>query len=269
MPLTFLSHQAVVLPLKIAAPRATSGTALVIGSMAPDVEYLLHGYPTSLISHTWLGQLTFCLPVSLVLFLVVTRVIAEPAAANAPEWGQLRLQDYALLRQQPASALHWGTVAASALLGSASHVILDEADVVIGGAPYHALDASVGWILANLAFWAVLAAITIGLMRYIGRHRLLQRWAAQRSATVVDSSRARPRGPRNPRAFWSWGGLCAAAGAAYGVQYRLPGFHLNEPATWVHVWLCTVSASFTGLVLGSAVWHIARARGVHLIENQS
>ena len=54
----------------MAAPRATSGTALVIGSMAPDVEYFLNGYPTSTVSHTWLGQLTFCLPVTLVLFLI-------------------------------------------------------------------------------------------------------------------------------------------------------------------------------------------------------
>src|SRR5690349_25113242 len=101
MPLTFLSHQAVVLPLKIAAPRAVSGTALVLGSMAPDVEYFLRGYPTATVSHTWLGQLTFCLPVTLLLFWIVTRVIAEPAAAHAPELGDLRLQDYALIARQP------------------------------------------------------------------------------------------------------------------------------------------------------------------------
>ena len=39
MPLTFLSHQAVVLPLKLRAPRSVSGTAPVLGSVAPDVEY--------------------------------------------------------------------------------------------------------------------------------------------------------------------------------------------------------------------------------------
>ena len=59
MPLTYLSHQSVVLPLKIAAPRAVSGTALVLGSMAPDVEYYLKGYATGGVSHTWPAQLTF------------------------------------------------------------------------------------------------------------------------------------------------------------------------------------------------------------------
>ena len=269
MPLTFLSHQAVVLPLKVAAPRAMSGTALVIGSMAPDVEYFLRGYPTSLISHTWMGQLTFCLPVTLALFFVATRLIAEPASANAPRWGQLRLEEYALLRQQPSSARHWGIVSASALTGSSSHVLLDETDVLVGGAPYHALDASPGWILANLGFWVVLAAITIWIMTYIGRHGLLRRWAAARSPLGADAGRPHARGPRRAAAFWGWVGLCAAAGAAYGVQYRLPGFHLNETATWVHVWLCTVSASFGGLVVASVVWHIARARRVHLIRNQT
>ena len=269
MPLTFLSHQAVVLPLKIAAPRATSGTALVIGSMAPDVEYFLRGYPTSTVSHTWMGQLTFCLPVSLVLFWVMTRLIAEPAAANAPDWGQLHLEDYALLRRQPTSVLHWGIVVASALIGSASHVLLDEVDVVIGGTPYHALGASLSWILANVAFWSVLAAITIAVMRYIGRHRLLRRWAAARPGVRSSPIDANARGPRSVAVFWGWLGLCAAAGAAYGIGYRLPGFHLDEPATWIHIWLCTVSAAFTGLVLASTVWHIARSRRVHLIGNQS
>ena len=269
MPLTFLSHQAAVLPLKIAAPRATSGTALVIGSMAPDVEYLLRGYPTSVISHTWTGQLTFCLPVSIVLFLIVTRLVAEPAAANAPDWGQLRLEDYALLRQQPSSVLHWGIVALSALAGSASHVLLDAADVIIGGAPYHALNASLAWVLANVGFWGVLAAITIGIMRYIGRHRLLRRGAAQRTTAGTQAARIRPAGPRCAGAFWGWVALCSAVGAAYGVRYRLPGFDLHQMATWIHIWLCTVSASFTGLVLASAMWHIARHRRVHPIGNPS
>jgi len=43
MPFTFLSHQAPVLPLKIAAPRWFDGTALVLGSMAPDLFFVTHG----------------------------------------------------------------------------------------------------------------------------------------------------------------------------------------------------------------------------------
>ena len=281
MPLTFLSHQAVVLPLKIAAPRAMSGTALVLGSMAPDVEYFLRGYPTSTIGHTWPGQLIFCLPVSVGLYWLMTRVIAEPAAAHAPEAGDLHLPDYALLRQQPVSARHWLIVAVSALLGSASHVVLDRISDGWGGLPYHALAASRTWIAVNLMLWIVLAAITLFFMRYIGRHGLLQRWVAERSgdASSLDESRlegrriARPaREPNGSsiriRAFWGWVFSCMVTGAMLGAYYRRPGFYLNQHGTWVHIWLCAVSGAFIGLVLASAAWHGARWRSVQLRGNQ-
>lgn len=281
MPLTFLAHQAVVLPLKIGAPRATSGTALVLGSMAPDVEYLLRGYPTATVSHTWVGQLTFALPVTLALFWVVTRVIAEPAAVHAPEGGDLHLPDYALIRQQPMSGRHWLIVAMSALVGSASHVALDRVSDGWGGMPYHALAASRTWIAVNVGLWIVLAGITLFLMRHIGRHGLLQRWAAERSANAlpVDDSRATRRRaarpadgatgtPRNVGAFWGWVFLCTLTGGILGAYYRRPGFFLHEPGTWVHIWLCSVSGAFVGLVLAGAAWHAARSRSVQLRGNQ-
>lgn len=40
MPGTLLSHQAIVLPLKLRWPARFSGLALVIGSMAPDFEFI-------------------------------------------------------------------------------------------------------------------------------------------------------------------------------------------------------------------------------------
>ena len=280
MPLTFLSHQAVVLPLKIGAPRATSGTALVLGSMAPDVEYLLRGYPTSTIGHTWVGQLTFCLPVTIALFWVVTRLIAEPAAANAPEGGDLHLPDYALLRQQPVSGRHWLIVAVSALVGSASHVVLDRITDGWAGMPYHALAAGRTWIAVNVGLWILLAAITLLFMRHIGRRGLLRSWVAERSgdASPLDHIRmmsrraAQPTGnaagsSRSRVAFWGWVLFCMVMGAILGAYHRHPGFHLNEHGTWVHIWLCAVSGAFIGLVLASAAWHGARWRSVQLRRN--
>ena len=274
--MTFLSHQAVVLPLKIAAPRWTSGTALVVGSMAPDVEYFLRGYPTSLISHTRLGQLTFCLPVTLVLYWLITRVIAEPAAAHAPESGELRLREYALLRRQPAGPGHWAIVATSAVIGSSSHVALDRLIAAAGGMPYHALMASRSWILVNVALWIGLAAVTLLLMRYIGRNGLLRRWtddrwkANSRKGGVEPSERrgeaavATPARQSTPGAFWGWVAAGMLTGAALGASHRRPGFHLDEFATWVHIWLCSISGAFVALVLVSAAWHVTRGRAVHL-----
>ena len=274
MPLTFLCHQAVVLPLKIGAPRATSGTALVLGSMAPDVEYVLRGYPATVVSHTWVGQLTFCLPVTLALFWLVTTLIAEPAAANAPDIGELHLEDYALVRHQPSGAMHWAIVALSALAGSVSHLLLDGMDVAVGGIPYHALTASGVWIAVNVVFWVALAAITLALMRHIGRHRLMRRWTADRMVAGSGTADAAPRtglpelairstGPRNAGAFWGVVGLGIAMGAVLGAVFRRPGFHLHEHGTWVHIWLTSVAGGFIGLVLASAGWHVARARLIH------
>ena len=260
MPLTFLSHQAVVLPLKIATPRAVSGTALVLGSMAPDVEYFLRAYPTATLSHTWVGQLTFCLPVTLVLFWLVTRVIAEPAAAHAPDWGELQLADYALIARQPSGIGHWAIVMVSAVIGSASHLLLDGAERAAGGVPYHALSASAFWVMVNVALWIVLAAATLRMLLYIGRRHLLRRWIRDRSGRQ-SANAARPDLHRgSPGLFWGWVAFSAVVGAGLGIIFRRPGFFLHQGATWVHIWLCSMSGAFVGLVLASAKWHIARVR---------
>ena len=281
MPLTVLSHQAVVLPLKIGAPRATSGTALVLGSMAPDVEYLLRGYPSSTVSHSWLGQLTFCLPVTLALFWVVTRVMAEPVAAHLPDAGDFHLRDYALLRQQPVSGRHWVIVAISALIGSSSHVVLDRILASSGGMYYHSLKATPALIAVNVAVWILLAAITLLLMRHIGTRGLLRRWVAERfgeAPRIDDNGGANPRAPgplaqhldapRSLRAFWGWVLVCMVTGGILGAYVRRPGFFLHQPATWLHIWLCAVSGAFVGLLLASAAWHGARWRSVQLRGNQ-
>ncbi len=278
MPMTFLSHQAVVLPLKVGAPRWFSGTALVLGSMAPDVEYHLRGYPSTTVSHTWPGQFTFCLPVTLILFLLVTRVIAEPVAANAPEVLGLRVRDYARLRDQPATVAHWTRIVTSALIGSASHVALDEVTDRLGSRPYHALDATPVLIAINLLAWVALGLVTLAIMRYIGRGGLLRRWAMDRAG------RSEPGGePSRPRlslrlraetwpvprgAFWLWTLFGLTIGGALGALYRRPGFHLNIHATWVHIWLSTISGGFVGLLIASIAWHVRRTRLAQLRGGQ-
>jgi len=278
MPMTFLSHQAVVLPLKIRAPGVTSGTALMLGSIAPDVEYFIRGYPTSGVGHTWPGQITFCLPVTLALFWVVTRVIAEPVAAHLPPGGELRLREYALIRRQPGTLRHWMIVAVSALAGSSSHVVLDMLTDGWGDVPYHDLSATPAWIAVNIGLWIVLAGVTLLLMRYIGRHGLLRRWAAQRSGegvtggigghAPIDRPRIEYGESGNVGVFWGWVLLCTVGGAIYGARTRLPGFHMNEHATWVHIWLVSVASAFVGLVLASLAWYGTRSRQVQLRGGQ-
>lgn len=280
MPFTFLSHQAVVLPLKLRAPRAVSGTALVLGSIAPDVEYFLRTYPTGTVGHTWIGQLTFCLPVTLVLYWIVTRIVARPLAVHLPDGGDLRLSEYALLREQPAGARQWLTVATSAIIGSVSHVVLDK---LSGGwssraathfgswLPYSALGSDAAWVAFKLSTWFVLAAVTLLIMQHIGRHMLIRRWVVERgvasgspapsawrttvAAAADTGDREQRAGRRRPGMFWGMIWAAWLAGGLLGASYRRSGFFLDQPATWVHIGLCATSGAFVGLVLASIAWN--------------
>jgi hypothetical protein len=292
MPLTFLSHQAVVLPIKIRAPQRSSGTALVLGSISPDVEYFLNGYPIGTVGHTWTGLFTFCVPVTLALYWVVTRIIAEPLAAHLPEGGEFHLRDYALVRRQPTEPRYWGIVALSALVGATSHVVLDR---LSGGwsstaathfgswIPYDTLPSNEAWAIAKITSWVVLGAASLLMLRSIGRRRLVRQWVADREGRQDDRGMEQPaaghpreranvpasfvssrtRGWRST-GFWLWICLGGLAGAILGALHRRRGYFMHEPATWIHIWLCSVSGAFIGLVLASIAWHATRSRSVQL-----
>jgi hypothetical protein len=127
LPLTFLAHQAPVLPLKIAAPRWFDGTALVIGSMAPDLSFVLHGTAWYVDAHQLVAQLYFCLPLTLALTWIIKRVIAQPLASILSNDGAFRLRDYGRLAswRPPMTLAGWLVLMSSALIGSYSHLVLD------------------------------------------------------------------------------------------------------------------------------------------------
>ena len=274
MPLTFLSHQAVVLPLKLGVPRAVSGTALVLGSMAPDVEYYVRGIPAATLGgHGWPGQLTHCLPVTLALYWIVTRVIAVPLALHLPSGGSFRLRDYALIRHAASSPAEWLTVAMSALVGSTSHVILDRAT---GGwsttdyaqrqswIPAGIIPSDRGWAIIQVVLWIALAFATLAMLRHIGRRGLLRAWASRRGAPAA------PRLPDSARPVAFWGVICGAGlvATAWGAAFPRPDYHLHEAATWVQIGLRTLSCMFVALVIVSAAWHLG-ARSRHSTPGES
>jgi len=166
MPLTFLSHQAPILPLKIAAPRWFDGTALVIGSMAPDLVFALHGTDWYVDAHTITAQFWFCLPLTLVLTWVVKRVIAGPLAAHLPNLGAFHLKDYGRLSawRPPRDVVGWLVLIASALLGSFSHLALDS------------FTHGFGWVVQNVAALQAIAFVLPATLsgRPVYVHDLLQ-----------------------------------------------------------------------------------------------
>ena len=233
MPFTFLAHQAPVLPLKLWRPRWFSGAALAIGSMAPDFDKFLDGPDASRYGHTLAGQVVYCLPLSLVIYWLLTRIAAPPLARFLPDLGALHLRDYAASLATVRPRHEWLLVATSVLVGSASHVAFDgftHADprvvalfpflgpraVAIGGRSYSLL--TVLQVVATVAG----AAFTLGLMRAIGRKRRVLAWSNLDPASVP------ARAERSPAAIRYWSAVAVltvgGAGALALLHLALAGW---------------------------------------------
>lgn len=219
VPLTFPSHPAAVLPLKLWRPRWFDGVALAVGSMAPDLAYALDGsgLPVWPISHQLPGLVVWCLPVTLALTWLIRRA-APVLAGQLPTAGRLALRDYGSLG---AARHRWPVTACSALLGSASHLALDsiEHDLPVTESLMH-----------------ILGAVTLMLVAVrMGRRRLLRRWHGDP-----------PPRRGHPVPFWVIAGGVALALAA--TTPFLPGAALGH-TTGVRL-LCAVGA---GLLTASLV----------------
>ncbi|MEV0461259.1 DUF4184 family protein, partial [Catellatospora methionotrophica] len=161
MPLTFPSHAALPLPLKLWRPRWFDGVALTVGAASPDLAYALDGsgLPVFPLSHQWPGLVLFCLPVTLAGALLVRRTAAVAAAHLPRRPVALALRDYGVLgTTRPALAVS----VVSALIAAASHLIWDR---ITEPAPVLDLASTIGGALAALA-----------LAVQVGRRRLLRAW---------------------------------------------------------------------------------------------
>ena len=121
MPFTYASHQAPVLALKMRWPGPFDGTALVMGSMAPDWAYALNGTPLAFDAHAGWGFLLFCVPAAVVAALVLRRA-APVLFAYAPSPPVLPLRQLRVLsRRRPRLPLSL----VSGLVGALTHVVWD------------------------------------------------------------------------------------------------------------------------------------------------
>lgn len=65
-------------------PRQIDGVAIVVGSAAPDVAYVLAGSRWSVWAHGGLGLIVFCVPVSMIFTWLVVRVLAPVVPTHLP-----------------------------------------------------------------------------------------------------------------------------------------------------------------------------------------
>ena len=124
MPATILAHQAVVLPLKLWRPRRISGLALCIGSAAPDLEFVFRMTDDWIFSHTFLAQIYFTVPISLLLVWLIGGLLIPFLLPYLPHAQRHALAGLASIKP-PRTPGEWNTAALCALIGGTSHVFVD------------------------------------------------------------------------------------------------------------------------------------------------
>lgn len=119
MPLTF-AHPAVVLPFSRNSPYIHF-SAMVLGSMAPDFEYFLRGKPYGEVGHTFVGFITFNLPLVVIIYFIYRFYIHRTLFAHLPSF----LQDPGSEKPQSTKVLNVIVFVYSALFGMLTHVVWD------------------------------------------------------------------------------------------------------------------------------------------------
>ncbi len=123
MPYT-LSHAAAVLPVSRWLARWRVLSATVIGSMVPDLGYLMPSHPPRAVTHSALSLVTFSLPVGLLFYWIFQRLMKAPLLSLLPDQAYMRWRSFAA----PAALNNpwqWLLAAGGVLVGALTHLAWD------------------------------------------------------------------------------------------------------------------------------------------------
>ena len=219
MPLTLFAHQVPTMGMKMARPRWFDGTALCVGSMAPDFAYSVSSY-ADVDTHWWDGFWAVDLPIALVATLMVRWFAASVAGAHLPDLGGFRLHSWRVLHRRPP---RWWVTAISLVLGVATHIGLDSfthprrAGTKLLG--YDDIEFQLWGTTEPLAGVFQLIGHTFGsmvglwLLLLIGKRHLLERWYG---VEEVDHARHFQLGIGGRVVFWALAAGGLGAGALWG-----------------------------------------------------
>ncbi len=246
------SHPAAVLPLlRMGLP----ASALVIGSLAPDLPYYFPTPVSAAQTHTLTGALGADLILGLGAFLVWHLLLVPPLVWAAPEGLQSRIPDH----------LRGGHLGALLTPGAVGRVCLA---LVIGALTHVAWDSfthSGGWGPRTLPW---LDTTFLGLARYRWLHLasslaglamlgwFVVRWW-RRAPAVVDTNPVRPVmrwGLALP--LLGWAGWTAAQVMATLVLVPGP---VSRQVLLIDALLAFIRTLTAGLIGVAVVWHVVRA----------
>nr|WP_230416536.1 DUF4184 family protein [Micromonospora tarapacensis] len=208
--MTFPSHLAPALALKMWRPRWFDGVALCTGAVAPDVAYLTSGPVGSSFpdTHAWPALLWWCLPVALA-YAAAFRIGADSIAAHLPGDRRFGWRRHGSLARWPH---RWWITVSSALVGAASHLGWDRLTHTddwlrtLFGIRWSAVTDVAWWSVSDLTSTAVGAVAAVVLTARLGRR---------------GSPAAAPDLARRPGLFWGVTAVIGVVGLA--VVPLLPG----------------------------------------------
>jgi Domain of unknown function (DUF4184) len=123
MPFT-LTHVAAILPIAAVTPRALPFSALVIGSMIPDIPLFVPLPPTYAMTHSISGIFVACVPLGMACFLIFHFLMQRPLVALLPAAIRGRCAAWANPIVEPTFSFFASSSLATAI-GAATHVFWD------------------------------------------------------------------------------------------------------------------------------------------------
>lgn len=240
------SHAVAILPF---ARTPLPSAALVIGSMAPDLQYFVPLGLTRSMSHSWPGIITIDLPIGIAALLLWVVLLRAPVLDYSPGWLRERMRPLARVRNRIA---HAALVLAALEIGVLTHLLLD--------LPTHA-----GW-LADQWTWMYgsVGPVTILRLLHFGSSVVgaaiiawwTWRWARRTPRVAVDT-RLTPR----QRVF----GWVLTASTVFVVMTALwavavvRGGNPLGGSVWFFAFCAAAGCAIAVVVVLSVVW---RARGL-------
>ena len=122
MPFTF-SHAVVVLPFL--KNNKVSSTGLIIGTMAPDLEFFFRMRTQSEISHTFKGLFWIDLPLAILVVLLFHGILKKTVLLNTPFFIQSRLTELISTNWFDYFKNNIMLVVMSFLVGASTHFFFD------------------------------------------------------------------------------------------------------------------------------------------------
>jgi Domain of unknown function (DUF4184) len=261
MPLTY-AHPAAVIPLqKVFGKKSSVLSALVIGSIAPDLPYFIPWLPDRDASHSLLGLFIFCLPAGLMCYFLYHSIFKIPLLQLLPQSFMLRLTP-AQCKPPVYSVAHLSVVILDIILGAFTHLVWDsfthEDAPMVKVLPllsYHlfsvgAYKVYVYKILQHASTFLGLSLMAFWLLRW---YRQTLVYPLQYSSTLSDRSRIAVTT------------IILASSVITGLWSGLEAVMSSSDAVPLKVFLGNAvvsgtSTCFAGLTLFCCGWHLVRWR---------